>query len=146
MEVSSNQAFHKRDSSISLPLFNHFSFQIPDFSRNLHSRFLSKYLCHFDHPSFQKSSLFNDFTFKIPLTLQYFQILDSSLYPCQPRLHFRGINWHAFFRDFRVQGRVVQSWVKITQGFFARFEFRFKSLKKHFSCNSFCLQVDDWKL
>ena len=37
-------------------------------------------------------------------------------------------------------GWVVQSWIKITQCWIQIWK-----LKKHFSFNSFCLQVDDWK-
>ena len=43
------------------------------------------------------------------------------------------------------QGRVVQSRVKITQCW-CKILIQIWKLKKHFSCNSFCLQVDDWKL
>ena len=42
-----------------------------------------------------------------------------------------------------LQGRVVQSWVKITQGS-ARFELRFESLKSISILIFFCLQVDNW--
>ena len=43
------------------------------------------------------------------------------------------------------QGQVVQSRVKITQCW-CKILIQIWKLKKHFSCNSFCLQVDDWKL
>ena len=47
--------------------------------------------------------------------------------------------------ETKLQGRVVQSWVKITQSY-RKIWIQIWKLKKHFRFNSFCLQVDDWKL
>ena len=71
----------------------------------------------------------------IPVQLSAYDLISRSL---------KGWRMWWSSQDSIVQGPVVQSWVKITQG---KCEIWFKiwKLKKQSSFNSFCPQVDDWK-
>ena len=48
-------------------------------------------------------------------------------------------------KDYVHLGRVVQSWVKITQGY-CKVWIQIWRIEKHFNFNSFCLEFDDREL
>ena len=101
--------------------------------------------------AYNKALLF--FALYIPLFLQYELVTKST----NNSGLWRHIGFTENFRgaaelESRLQylsavllGRVVQSRVNITQGK-CEILIQIWKLKKHFSFNSLCLQVDDWKL
>ena len=84
----------------------------------------------------------NDEIFLIPFGSLDRRFGPKCLIECLPYLTV--LNLDIILSSYIVlQGRVVQSWVKITQGS-ARFELRFESLKSISILIFFCLQVDNW--
>ena len=67
--------------------------------------------------------------------------------PIKLRFSLNMVCWSVLTVASFNQGRVVWSWVKITQDISAKFEFRYESLKSKFNLILFVyVQLDDWLL